>query len=90
MVSGVAGDQTTWYFGAVAGGVWKSSDAGASWKPVFDAEKIAMLEGTVKEFQWTNPHAWIIVSVGKESQVQDWAVLDRPMHVAVLGPWSVP
>ena len=38
-VTGVPGDPSTWYFGAVAGGVWKSSDAGASWRPIFDDQK---------------------------------------------------
>jgi photosystem II stability/assembly factor-like uncharacterized protein len=42
-VSGVPGDPTTWYFGGVAGGVWKSTDVGASWKPMFDAQKIASI-----------------------------------------------
>ena len=28
---------------------------------MFDAEKVATLEGTVKEFQWTNPHSWILM-----------------------------
>jgi photosystem II stability/assembly factor-like uncharacterized protein len=42
-VSGVPGDPTTWYFGGVAGGVWKSTDVGASWKPVFDDQKIASI-----------------------------------------------
>ena len=40
-VSGVPGDPDTWYFGGVAGGVWKSTDVGASWKPMFDDQKIA-------------------------------------------------
>src|SRR5258707_2383205 len=39
-VSGVPGDPATWYFGAVAGGVWKSTNAGSSWQPVFDEQKI--------------------------------------------------
>src|SRR4029079_10758917 len=35
-VSGVPGDQTTYYAGAASGGVWKSSDSGNRWTPVFD------------------------------------------------------
>jgi len=42
-VSGVPGDPDTWYFGGVAGGVWKSTDVGASWKPMFDDQKIASI-----------------------------------------------
>jgi photosystem II stability/assembly factor-like uncharacterized protein len=42
-VSGVPGDSATWYFGAVAGGVWKSSNAGNTWQPVFDDQKIASI-----------------------------------------------
>jgi len=36
--SGIAGDPTTYYFGATGGGVWKSTDGAATWKPVFDKE----------------------------------------------------
>ena len=42
-VSGVPGDPATWYFGAVAGGVWKSTDVGSSWKPMFDDQKISSI-----------------------------------------------
>ena len=42
-VSGVPGDPATWYFGGVGGGVWKSTDVGASWKPVFDEQKISSI-----------------------------------------------
>jgi photosystem II stability/assembly factor-like uncharacterized protein len=42
-VSGVPGDPATWYFGGVAGGVWKSTDVGASWKPVFDDQRISSI-----------------------------------------------
>lgn len=42
-VTGVPGDPSTWYFGGVAGGVWKSTDAATSWKPVFDEQKIASI-----------------------------------------------
>ena len=30
---------------------------------MFDQSKIVTLEGTVHEFQWTNPHAWIELDV---------------------------
>ena len=30
---------------------------------MFDAEKKVTLEGTIKEFQWTNPHSWILIMV---------------------------
>src|SRR5689334_25416576 len=31
-------DKTIWYVGAAAGGVWKTTNAGISFTPVFDAE----------------------------------------------------
>jgi photosystem II stability/assembly factor-like uncharacterized protein len=40
-VSGVVGHDNTYYFGAVAGGVWKTTDGGINWKPLFDKLKDA-------------------------------------------------
>ncbi len=36
--SGIAGDPTTYYFGATGGGVWKSTDGALTWTSVFDKE----------------------------------------------------
>src|SRR5215831_19081948 len=33
-VTGVAGDAETYYFGAVAGGVWKTQNGGLTWAPM--------------------------------------------------------
>ena len=42
---------------------------------MFDAEKSMTLEGTVKEFQWTNPHSWILLTVGDaQGQAEQWAI----------------
>lgn len=35
-VLGVAGDAALYYVGTAGGGVWKTTDGGSSWKPVFD------------------------------------------------------
>jgi photosystem II stability/assembly factor-like uncharacterized protein len=35
-VAGVPGQPESFYFGAVGGGVWRTSDAGQVWQPVFD------------------------------------------------------
>jgi photosystem II stability/assembly factor-like uncharacterized protein len=37
--TGVPGQPYTFYFGAVAGGVWKTTDAGQTWSPLTDHEK---------------------------------------------------
>jgi photosystem II stability/assembly factor-like uncharacterized protein len=37
-VAGIPGDPLTYYFGAVAGGVWKTTDGGVTWSPIFDRE----------------------------------------------------
>ncbi|HVZ78581.1 MAG TPA: glycosyl hydrolase, partial [Gemmatimonadaceae bacterium] len=36
-VAGVIGDTTTWYIGSASGGVWKSTDGGHRFMPVFDS-----------------------------------------------------
>jgi hypothetical protein len=33
---------------------------------MFDGEETVTLDGRVTEFQWTYPHAWILIMVGEE------------------------
>jgi hypothetical protein len=42
---------------------------------MFDRDKPVTLTGTVKEFQWTNPHVWIQVMVPDAKGVdQEWGI----------------
>ena len=42
---------------------------------MFDAAAEKTLEGTVKEFQWTNPHAWVQLMVtAPGGKVTEWAI----------------
>ncbi len=40
-VAGVVGQDNVYYFGSTAGGVWKTTDGGLNWKPIFDKMKDA-------------------------------------------------
>jgi photosystem II stability/assembly factor-like uncharacterized protein len=42
-VAGVPGDSTTFYFGAVNGGIWKTTDAGVVWSPIFDGQPVGSI-----------------------------------------------
>ena len=42
---------------------------------MFDAQKSITLQGTVRLFQWTNPHSWILMMVDNvEGKSQQWAI----------------
>jgi uncharacterized protein DUF6152 len=40
----------------------------------FDSEREITLQGTVKEFQWTSPHAWIMLTIDRRGRPEDWAI----------------
>ena len=42
-VAGVTGEAGVYYFGAAAGGVWKTIDSGATWVPIFDSQPISSI-----------------------------------------------
>src|ERR1700751_2416564 len=54
---------------------------------MLDATKSSTLAGTVKEFQWTNPHAWILRMVANpQGQMDQWAIgMGGPGGLARLG-----
>jgi photosystem II stability/assembly factor-like uncharacterized protein len=42
-VTGVPGDPYTFYFGSVAGGVWRTTNGGSTWQPLFDKEAVSSI-----------------------------------------------
>ena len=42
-VSGVEGQPNVYYFGGVAGGVFKTSNGGITWEPIFDSQPISSI-----------------------------------------------
>jgi hypothetical protein len=42
---------------------------------MFDSQKEVVLDGTIKEFQWSNPHIWIQINVPNgKGGVDEWSV----------------
>jgi uncharacterized protein DUF6152 len=53
---------------------------------MFDRTKTMTLKGTVKEFQWINPHCWIVVLVPSAQGQKQWAIeLESPSGLARKG-----
>ncbi|HEY1216988.1 MAG TPA: hypothetical protein VGE93_25465, partial [Bryobacteraceae bacterium] len=42
-VTGVAAEPNTFYFGGVNGGIWKTTDAGVVWEPIFDGQPVGSI-----------------------------------------------
>jgi hypothetical protein len=55
---------------------------------MFDYDKSLTLAGTVKQFQWTNPHCWIELSVQGKDGAEDWSVeMGAPLQL-YQGGWK--
>ena len=53
---------------------------------MFDQTKQMTLEGTVREFQWTNPHSFIELDVASSGRAQRWSIeLNSPNNLTRQG-----
>ena len=73
--------------GALAAGMSAAIPASAHHSfAMFDQTKIITLEGVVREFQWTNPHAFIELSVRDNGQLRVWSIeLNSPNNLRRQG-----
>src|SRR4029077_2006044 len=42
-VSGIEGQPNVYFFGGVGGGVWKTTNGGITWEPIFDSQPISSI-----------------------------------------------
>jgi hypothetical protein len=55
---------------------------------VFDQTRTIVVDGTVTEFVWSNPHSWIRMDVvGKDGTVTNWSMEMNPPTYLVRGGW---
>jgi hypothetical protein len=55
---------------------------------MFDATKTLTMKGTVKEFEWTNPHSWLRITVMDEKTGKPllWALeMSSPARLTTMG-----
>jgi Family of unknown function (DUF6152) len=55
---------------------------------MFDAQKTVTMQGTVKEFEWVNPHSWLRFTVSDEKTGKPvvWAIeLSSPGRLVTMG-----
>ncbi len=56
---------------------------------LFDVMKTVALEGTVKKFEWTNPHSWITLEVlGPRNTAEEWLIELPPAGILAREGWN--
>jgi len=55
---------------------------------MFDPEKLITQTGTVKEFEWTNPHVWLhIMAPDATGKPVEWSFEMQAVAAAMTGGW---
>ena len=56
---------------------------------MFDQEKTITVNGTVKEFEWSNPHAWMhMVVTGQGGKTEEWSFEMGSVGQLVRAGWK--
>ena len=77
-------------YAVVAGAFFHATPAFSHHSNVaFEVTKVVTITGVVREFQWRNPHTWVILTVddGKGKKV-DWSVEGRAPGVLLRAGWT--
>lgn len=55
---------------------------------MFDGERTIDLAGTVREFQWANPHTWVQLDVTANGRTTTWSIEGRSPNVLARRGWN--
>lgn len=56
---------------------------------LFDVTRTVELEGTVKSFEWTNPHSWVRLEVtGPQNTTKEWLIELPPAGTLAREGWN--
>ncbi len=57
---------------------------------MFDRDKVVTVSGTIKTFQWTNPHIWIeVLAPEADGTVKQWSIEGGAPNALVRRGWKV-
>lgn len=62
--AGIPGDPLTYYVGSASGGVWKTTDGGTNWRPLFDSEIVQSI-GSIAVASSDRNVIWVGTGEGK-------------------------
>jgi hypothetical protein len=71
----------------LAGALFAIPATGHHSHAMFDDTKVLVMEGSVAEFEWTNPHSWLQVEVANEAgEMVEWSLeMGAPAALARRG-----
>lgn len=55
---------------------------------MFDRARTIDLVGTVREFQWVNPHTWVQLDVTQNGRQTEWSIEGRSPNVLSRRGWN--
>lgn len=72
----------------VLGAAWAGQALAHHSFAMFDLAKESTLVGTIKEFQWTNPHSWIEIDVPAASGTVEWGIEGMSPNFLARRGWA--